>query len=180
MTDNDWIDWWCCTWRWMHPGWQPWLLAEQGVELAAFAAVARSRHGDLLNCLGITPTQPPEPSFDVLNWLSLNAEQRVLALTLVQAVCSSAEMRTLDDECWRWCRSLAKALRPGLWLAGETVDARAMLGGWLGESCWSRLRLAWAPDDDLTAAPDLPPRKLDALWQAVLWKVKGMDKGAAC
>ncbi|MGY2289753.1 type III secretion protein [Pseudomonas sp. SDO528_S397] len=182
MTDTDWINWWCCTWRWMHPGWQARLLAEQGVPLEAFMAVSRSRHGELLHCLGITPSQPPEPVADVMQWLSLSDAQREQALTLVQAICFTvdADTQAQTGEHWSWCRSLAKALRPGLWLAGEVTDARAMLGPWLGESCWSRLRLAWSPEDNVALALNLPARKLDALWRAVLWKVNAMDNTSTC
>lgn len=149
----------------MHPGWQP--------QVAPFMHLARSRHGDLLTCLGVTPSPPPAPQADAMHWLSLTEQQQAQALALAAAICCANPSSHLpvSDEQWSWCRGLAKALRPGLWLEGEVVDARCMLGAWLGEGCWSRLRLAWAPDDVLVPARNLPARKLDALWHAVLWKV---------
>lgn len=173
MSDADWVIWWCCTWRDMHPAWQ----VRVGDDLAQRAAVTRSQHGELLACLGITPSPPPPPIADALLWLSLSIECRDQALALVQAICfaAHADRRSLTDEQWAWCRSLAKALRPGLWLLADKVDPRAMLGGWLGDNCWLRLRLAWAPDDSLRPTQGLPTNKLDSLWRAVLWKVN-----AAC
>lgn len=169
MTEADWVNWWCCTWRWMHPGWQP--------QLAPFTPVSRSRHTDLLNCLGVTPSQPPVPQVDAMHWLSLTEQQQTQALALVAAICfaNPALQAQVSDEQWAWCRGLAKALRPGLWLGAEVFDARCLLGAWLGEGCWSRLRLAWAPDEVLVPVLvpvlNVPARKLDALWHAVLWKV---------
>ena len=149
----------------MHPGWQP--------QLAPFTPVSRSRHTDLLNCLGITPSQPPAPQVDAMHWLSLTEQQQAEALALVAAICfaNPALQAQVSDEQWAWCRGLAKALRPGLWLGAEVLDARCLLGAWLGEGCWSRLRLAWAPDEVLVPALNVPARKLDAVWHAVLWKV---------
>ncbi|KAF1006977.1 MAG: hypothetical protein GAK32_02375 [Pseudomonas fluorescens] len=165
MTEADWVNWWCCTWRWMHPGWQP--------RLASFTNLLRSRHGDVQVALDITPSPPPTPHAGAIQWLSLTEQQQSQALALVAAICFAkpSAQPQVSDEQWSWCRGLAKALRPGLWLQEEELDARCMLGAWLGEGCWSRLRLTWAPDDELAPAPDLPARKLDALWHAVLWKV---------
>ncbi len=174
MTDTDWANWWCCTWRWMHPGWQPWVRARGGQAFAALGGLPRSRHADLLRSLGVTPSQPPPPIAEVVHWLSLSAAQRVQALWLVQTICCCAQTgdpHTGSEEDWAWCRSVAKALRPGLWLSDRVIDARALLGGWLAPDCWSRLRLDWSPDDALAPAQDVPARKLDALWRAVLWRV---------
>lgn len=170
MSDTDWANWWCCTWRWMHPGWQPWV---SGQAVAALSGLSRSRHADLLQCLGVTPSPPPPPVAEVMHWLSLNAAQQVQALWLVQTICCavSNDPHTGSEEDWAWCRGVAKALRPGLWLDDRVIDARALLGSWLTPDCWARLRLVWAPDETLAPAQGLPARKLDALWRAVLWRV---------
>ncbi|AVU78765.1 type III secretion protein [Pseudomonas rhizophila] len=133
--------------------------------------VWRSRHDALLALLGIAPSAPPEPDPNVIEWLSLTDAQRLQALALVRAICFATPNDQLSDAQWFWCRGIAKALRPGLWLTDEVTDPRAMLAGWLGERCWSRLRLLWAPDETLEPAFNLPTRKLDALWRSVLWRV---------
>lgn len=174
MTSADWVSWWCCTWHWAHPAWQAQMLSDQGLEADACAAVARSRQADLLASLGIIPSQPPAPDADVLLWLSLSAEQRQQALSLAQSICC-APIRAETTVTARhdpWCRSLAKALRPGLWANPQATDMRPLLGAWLGPAVWSRLRLSWAPGDVQEPATDLPPNKLDTLWRAVLWRVQ--------
>lgn len=170
MSDTDWANWWCCTWRWMHPGWQPWV---SGQAVAALSGLSRSRHADLLQCLGVTPSPPPPPVAEVMHWLSLNAAQQVQALWLVQTICCavSNDPHTGSEEDWAWCRGVAKALRPGRWLSDRVIDARALLGSWLTPDCWTRLRLGWSPDETLAPAQGVPARKLDALWRAVLWRV---------
>lgn len=152
----------------MHPGWQTVLLSTQGLE-----RVARSQHGALLSRLGITPCQPPEPVPVMVQWLSLSAEQRQQALLLVKAICfaQSIDRQAMPEAQWLWCRGLAKALRPGFWLPSEVTDPRSLLAGGLDEACWARLRLSWAPDDEPAVGFNLPVRKLQALWRAVLWKV---------
>jgi hypothetical protein len=173
MTSADWVSWWCCTWQWAHPAWQTQMLLAQGLDADACAAVVRSRQADLLASLGVIPSQPPAPDADVLLWLSLSAEQRQQALALARTICCApmhAET-TVAARYYPWCRSLAKALRPGLWADPQETDMRPLLGAWLGAAFWPRLRLSWAPGDVREPATDLPPNKLETLWRAVLWRV---------
>ncbi|WP_092164929.1 MULTISPECIES: hypothetical protein [unclassified Pseudomonas] len=134
--------------------------------------ICRSQHGILLSLLGIVPSAPPEPEPNVIEWLSLTEKQRLQALSLVHAICFAVRNDELSEEQWSWCRGIAKALRPGLWLTADVTDSRAMLGGWLGERYWSRLRVSWAPQVALEPAFNVPARKLDALWRSVLWRVQ--------
>ncbi|NWA02076.1 type III secretion protein [Pseudomonas gingeri] len=173
MNELDWINWWCCTWRWAHPGWRLQLLAAHGLDTGHASALAGSRHAELLEALGVMPSQPPPVDADVALWLSLTAEQREQALLLARSICCAPfpHQPTVAERHGQWCRSLAKALRPGLWLDQPTVDARVLLASWLGAPFWSRLRLAWAPGESLEPLADLPRQKLDTLWRAVLWRV---------
>nr|WP_241667658.1 type III secretion protein [Pseudomonas caspiana] len=173
MTSADWVNWWCGTWHWAHPGWHAQMLSAQGLEAGACDAVARSRQADLLASLGVVPSQPPVLDANVVLWLSLNTEQRQQALVLAKSICCAAvgAEATVSVRHDLWCRSLAKALRPGLWLDPQATDMRPLLGAWLGPMFWPRLRLGWAPGDVGELATDLPPNKLETLWRAVLWRV---------
>ncbi|UZE15369.1 type III secretion protein [Pseudomonas sp. B21-054] len=172
MTDEQWVGWWCCTWRWMHPKWKSSVGEQWGIDFDVCMGVWRSRHDALLTLLGIPPSAPPEPEPNVIEWLSLTEAQRLQALALVRAICLAAPNDQLPDEQWSWCRGVAKALRPGLWLNENVTDPRAILAGWLGERCWSRLRLLWPPEEAPEPAFNVPARKLDALWRSVLWRVR--------
>ena len=66
---------------------------------------------------------------------------------------------------------MAKALRPGVWLSPTVIDTRQLLGVWLGEANWSRLRLAWPPGEVDEIPDHVPLNKLNTLWHAVLWQV---------
>ncbi|AMB87260.1 hypothetical protein AWM79_18960 [Pseudomonas agarici] len=173
MNELDWINWWCCTWRWAHPDWRSGLLAAHGLDGDHDAALASSRHAALMSALGVTPCQPPPLDANVALWLSLTVEQREQALLLARSICAAsvANQPTVPERHGHWCRSLAKALRPGLWLDHSNVDPRVLLASWLGAPFWSRLRLAWAPGEQLEPLVDLPRHKLDTLWRAVLWRV---------
>lgn len=172
MTDEQWVGWWCCTWRWMHPNWKSHLGEQRAVDFDKCIWIWRSRHDALLTLLGIPPTAPPEPEPNVIEWMSLTEAQRLQALALVRAICFAASDDQLSDAQWSWCRGIAKALRPGLWLIDEITDPREILASWVGEACWSRLRLLWAPEETLKPVFDVPERKLDALWRSVLWRVR--------
>ncbi|WP_434698145.1 type III secretion protein [Pseudomonas sp. D1-1] len=156
----------------MHPKWKSSVWEQRGIDFDVCMGVWRSRHDALLTLLGIPPSAPPEPQPNVIEWLSLTEAQRLQALALVRAICFAAADDQLSYAQWSWCRGIAKALRPGLWLTEEVTDPREILAGWLGERCWSRLRLLWPPETTLEPAFNVPSRKLDALWRSVLWRVR--------
>lgn len=174
MTDHQWVSWWCHAWRWMHPTWGSRQCHPLDNDFAACTGIWRSRHDALLTLLGIDPSPPPEAEPRVIEWLSLTEEQRVQALSLAQAICftTSNDQSQLSSEQWSWCRSIAKALRPARWLPPEVTDPRAILAGWLGERFWTRVRLSWPVDEVPEPVFNVCPRKLDALWQSVLWRVR--------
>lgn len=171
--EAQWVQWWCCTWRWAHPDWQTRYLSGPAEDFHRYEAVARSQHSGFLRSVGIAPDQPPPPDRDVLSWLALNAQQKRDALMLVQIICFAPTMSATADavDHEQWCRRVAKALRPGTWLSPTVVDARELLGAWLGDIYWSRLRLAWPPGELDEIAARGPRSKLDTLWQSVLWRV---------
>lgn len=172
MTSEQWVMWWCCTWRWMHPGWNSSVQEQAGLDFVNCTRVWRSQHVALMAMLGIVPSAPPEPAPNVIEWLSLTEEQRCYSSSLVHAICFASGNEELSDEDWLWCRGVAKALRPGLWLTTDVTESRSLLAGWLGERFWSRLRLQWSPTEVLEPAFNLPARKLEALWRSVLWRVR--------
>ncbi|MEO4017655.1 type III secretion protein [Pseudomonas rossensis] len=168
-----WVEWWCCSWRWAHPEWQAQLSTVAGLGAGNWGAIAHSRHADLLRSIAIDPSQPPAICEDLMRWLALSPLQKDTALSLAGRVCfSSRHSAPLSNESHDlWCQRFAKALRPGLWLDPGVEDERLLLGAWLGEVCWSRLRLTWAPGEVGEPLAHLPSSKLQTLWQAVLWRV---------
>lgn len=176
-TNTDWVQWWCCTWHWAHPDWHTQFVSGPVEELNRFAAVARSQHRSFLASVGIIPDQPPAPDSDVLMWLALTKQQQQLALALVQMICfADSESLTIAAFSHEpWCRRVAKALRPGVWLSPTVVDVRQLLGAWLGQIYWSRLRLAWPPGELDATLSRAPANKLNTLWQSVLWRVTTLE-----
>jgi hypothetical protein len=130
--------------------------------------------------VGMMMPQPPAPDANTLQWLALESGRRQLAMSIVEQICApDRSSPSIVDEHAMWCRSLAMALRPGLWLQNLEPDRQVgvcLLAHWIGPDCWSRLRLAWpmplaeVPEQDITVNAGAP-RKLQALWPAVLWRV---------
>jgi len=168
-----WVQWWCSAWQWVHPDWKVQFAVNNGLAVLDCDALMRSRHGEFLLSLGIAPSQPPQPSEHLMHWLALSPIQRDQALLLARRICFASldPASSADGSHALWCERLAKALRPGLWLDPVMTDARPLLGAWLGEACWSRLRLTWAPGEVAESFGDMPDNKLQTLWQAILWRV---------
>ncbi|WP_297844564.1 type III secretion protein [Pseudomonas sp.] len=173
----EWVRWWCCTWHWAHPDWQTQFASGPGEDMHRYDAVARSQHNRFLLSVGISPGQPPPPNNDVLQWLALTEQQQQEALALIQMICFSRTPSPSVDAVSheQWCRRVAKALRPGVWLSPTVVDVRELLGAWLGDAYWSRLRLAWPPGVVDETPSHAPVNKLNTLWQAVLWRVTNLE-----
>jgi hypothetical protein len=182
--EDQWAHWWCNAWGWAHPQWKARFADGYGLSEADCEPLMRSRPGTFLQAVGIPATQPPVPAQNLLQWLALNADQREQALMLARHICFPPLGRhgvaaTADgvpepeiNPHALWCRSVAKALRPGVWLDPLNADARVLLGAWVGEACWSRLRLSWAPGEVGEAVGPLPENKLTTLWHAILWRVR--------
>lgn len=167
--EDRWVRWWCNPWDWAHPAWQSQFARSAGLSINACEALMVSRHGVFLQSVGIEPSQPPIVTEPVLRWLELTPLQRDQALALAQRICF-AQTKS-DGADGQWCWAVTRALRPGVWLPIESQDARLLLGAWLGATCWSRLRLAWPPDDVADRLAQAPENKLQTLWQAILWRV---------
>lgn len=163
-----WVRWWCAAWQNAHPDWQA-----QAALVQQAASCPHSRHALLSQAHGIVATQPPPPHQGLLQWLDLAESQRQRALQLARQICAAApcEQTATQDADSDWCRSLGKALRPGLWLPTTALDPRLLLGAWAGPLCWSRLCLQWPPEALDTPPQELPAKRLDTLWSAILWRV---------
>jgi len=175
-----WLRWWCI---------DSWLAADASWRQAGFyqlddvrlAALARTHHPLIVQELQLSHQVSP-PDRELLAWLDLTEAQRQLALRLAAEVCWRDSTQTmLLPAQQRWCRRIAQAMRPGLWLTEAEelpVNDGDINGLWLlrlraGPGCWSRLRLAFPTEqtrrvESLHQPDDFPPRLLP-LWQAVLW-----------
>lgn len=125
--------------------------------------------------MNIEPGQPPAPVDGVLQWLALTDDQQQQALHLAGRICLTSlgdcNAQPLAPAYEGWCRAVAKALRPGVWLDPAIDDPRLLLEAWIGEHCWSRLRLSWPPHTVQPMTTDMPANKLQTLWHSVFWRV---------
>jgi hypothetical protein len=175
---QSWVRWWCDAWRGAHGSWQSGFADYAGLALPVCEQLAQRQPQAFMRFAGMALPQPPAPDNNTLQWLALQPSQRQLALAMVERICTAGQF-DLDpiDEHASWCRSLAKALRPGLWLQSQEPGAQlgvCLLEHWIGPHCWARLRLCWpvrpvhAWGITLSASA---PGKLQILWPAVLWRV---------
>lgn len=167
--EERWVQWWCAPWMWAHPDWIDHFIETHALPPLAFGDLPHGAHIAFLHSVDIQPSQPPMPNEALMQWLALDPTQQQQALALASSICLARS--TPDDPHEAWCRSVAKALRPGSWLALGIDDPRLLLAAWAGEACWSRMRLNWPPDVVATPIAAMPPGKLQTLWQSVLWRV---------
>lgn len=175
-----WLRWWCI---------DSWLAADISWRQAGFcqpddarlALLARTHHPMLCQQLQLSSTVSPVDS-ELLTWLELSGAQQQLALRLAAEVCWRDPTQTmLSTAQQRWCRRIAQAIRPGLWLpepGGLPGNAGNLKGLWLlrlraGPDCWPRMRLAFPAEQvrrmESLPQPDAFPPRLLPLWPAVLW-----------
>ncbi|KPX06184.1 hypothetical protein [Pseudomonas savastanoi] len=169
IAEDHWVQWWCNPWQFAHPDWQSRFALNCGLTLSDCDGLIASRHSVFWQSVGIEPDQPPMPAEPVLRWLALTPLQREQALDLARRICFCRNES--DGADGQWCWALTKALRPGVWLELANEDPRLLLGAWLGPEYWSRLRLAWAPDELPDTPCEAPENKLQTMWQAILWRV---------
>lgn len=166
-----WLHWWACAWLQAAPDWTPAPLA--GIGRQRLAGLARSQHVALSRAYGIQPCAAPKPRLALLELIRADAQRRELTFTLVAALCAPQADFALTAEQRVWCRSIAKALRPGQWLVGGQ-DPLALLRTWAGPAAWQRLRLSLPRTRVISLeqnpAPRAPATKLDALWGGALWR----------
>ncbi|WP_437883143.1 type III secretion protein [Pseudomonas sp. LRF_L74] len=172
---EQWIEWWFQAGEQAHPGWSHGAANEvawlDGLPVSRRAARA-CPEGALM--------QPPAPDEAVLSWVALDHRRRELALALVGDIClPAAPWHERREPYAGWCRSIGKALRPGLWLGEPVHDPRMLLGAWVGAQCWSRVKLQWSPEGLGSPPAGLPMNRLKALWGAVLWRV-ARERDDAC
>jgi hypothetical protein len=173
--EEHWIRWWCAPWEWAHADWKEVFAHHCGVAREDCAELLITRYDVFLRSVGVAPSQPPPPVDSLMQWLQLDEAQRQRALSLASRICfgpvGKASVEDASHAYEPWCRMVAKALRPGLWLNASVSDARVLLAAWVGEPCWSRLRLLWAPGVLPPPGDEIPLNKLNTLWFSVLWRV---------
>ena len=156
----------------------PWfqLTVHQQQQLLVFTPQA------LPELLLIPTILPPEPDQRLLRWVALSAAQQHAVFRLVTEICQPLD-RGLTDEDLTWCSRLSRALRPGIWLPAQRdlyqpSQQLSLLQPLFDPACWQRLRLRF-PVDQVTESeritrsfPSLPIKRLQALWDAVLWRIQ--------
>jgi hypothetical protein len=171
-TAEQWLQWWARPWQWADPSWSD-VIGERQLSDAQFAWLSAVHPDRLGVAFGIQACSPTVPDPLIVNFLKARERWESL-LAVVEHLCTARATRPLPDENLRpWCRSVAKALRPGSWLPDENIDPLQLLAQWRGEVQWQRLRLLW-PRGAVMAVTVLPcaePRRLDMLWRAALQRV---------
>ncbi|ANE77535.1 hypothetical protein [Dickeya solani] len=177
--DNDalrWSRWWCygCL-RQADPSWR-----EATVFSEDEMALAPVHHAAMRRRLGVAEALPPAPESTLLQLGQLDVEQRRQVLLLMAAVCRETP-GDLPETLAVWCRRLAKALRPGLWLPPSLAfdqqreqDALAILRCRFPQACWSRLQLLyprdWRDGGGQPLGEVLPASRIAGLCDAIVWK----------
>ncbi|WKV50829.1 serine kinase [Dickeya fangzhongdai] len=177
--DNDalrWSRWWCyvCL-RQADPSWR-----EAAVFSESEMALAPVHHAAMRRCFGVAEAFPPAPESTLLQLGQLEVGRRRQVLQLMAAVCRETP-GDLPEALAVWCRRLAKALRPGLWLPPSLTfdqhrerDALIVLRCRFPPACWSRLQLLYPRDwRDGAGQPlgeALPASRIASLCDAIIWK----------
>ncbi|WOA51430.1 serine kinase [Dickeya solani] len=177
--DNDalrWSRWWCygCL-RQADPSWREAVVFSEDE-----MALAPVHHAAMRRRLGVAEALPPAPESTLLQLGQLDVEQRHQVLLLMAAVCRETP-GDLPEMLAVWCRRLAKALRPGLWLPPSLAfdqqreqDALAILRSRFPQACWSRLQLLyprdWRDDAGQPLGEALPASRIAGLCDAIVWK----------
>lgn len=167
-----WLQWWARPWLWAHSSWRD-ALREQHLNEVQITWLSTAYPGCLAKAFNVHPCSPALPDSSLIQLLQA-VEQRETVLSVVEHVCTARATRMLPDDSLRpWCRSVAKALRPGSWLPQEHVEPLQLLAQWCGDAQWQRLRLLWpralAASVVITASAD--HKRLDLLWRAALQRV---------
>ncbi|WP_023639563.1 hypothetical protein [Dickeya zeae] len=172
-----WNQWWCygCLQQ-ADPNWfDASCFDESDMTLASV------HHTAIRHRLGLVEAYPPEPQNALLQLGQLEAMARHQVLVLIAAVCRET-LGELPQALAVWCRRLAKALRPGLWLPPSLTfsqhreqDALVILHHRFPASCRSRLQLLyprdWSERAQEPLSKDLPASRIASLCDAIIWKV---------
>lgn len=168
-----WVHWWTQPWWWADEQWWPDALRQ--LPRHRLASLACAQHQSLAAAFDVSPCQPEAPSPLLQTLVESSVSQRLLILSLAQAMCNPRHEHGLSNEQHQWCERTARALRPGQWL-GIDGESLGLLKAWTGTAVWERLRLQFPPDrvipvEGASASVDMPPfKRLDTFWQAVIWK----------
>lgn len=170
-----WVRWWAFPWEDAHIDW----LTKTG--FVETPALSRSHHGRVSSLFGIEPALPPPTSAALLQLVLSDAQQRDLALTLVNEVYNAPRDSRLNQDQILWCQRLSKALPPDP-IPVSIDDPLHYLRAWVGPLLWQRLRLRFARQRvlELEQHPRLADThsRLDTLWKATIWRATatGIDE----
>ncbi|MEM0675075.1 serine kinase [Dickeya oryzae] len=178
--DNDvlrWNQWWC--YGCLQQADPSWFDASRFDE--SDMALASVHHTAIRHRLDLEEAYPPEPQNALLQLGQLAPPARHQVLVLIAAVCRETSGE-LPQALAVWCRRLAKALRPGLWLPSSLAfsqhreqDALVILRHRFPAPCWSRLPLlyprSWRERAQELLSKDLPASRIASLCDAIIWKV---------
>ena len=172
-----WSEFWYRPWQHLRESWLE-ILPIKSLELVETVAPRFLRVW-----LEVDDCVMAKPDELTLRWMRLSpACQNLAALLLAEIVrkgASDGQLTTPDEE---WCRHLAKALRPGLWLSEAILntDPEVLLClvilQFVEQELWQRLRVTLpyraVQTAELLANEPLPRNRINQLWQSVLWRAE--------
>ncbi|QKJ86327.1 type III secretion protein HrpD [Paramixta manurensis] len=185
QVERQWLDWWTRGF-WQHADASWCHLPFFQLDPLHQQRLAYAHHNAFAQHLNLPDTLPGPPDERLLALSEAPEPQRRLMLRLVGEICqhdSGAE--ALDAAQRTWCHRITRALRPGIWLPPELhfspdpqPAALALLAPLFSPENWLRLRLGFDYQlvKQLPELPDaLPLNKLQALWEAVIWRSQQQD-----
>ncbi|WPC73473.1 hypothetical protein [Vibrio porteresiae] len=172
-----WSEFWYRPWQHLNESWLK-ILPIESLELVGTVAPRFLRVW-----LELDDCAMPKRDEQTLRWLKLSLDrQNLVALLLVEIVRKGASHGQLAAPDEEWCRHLAKALRPGLWLneAILNTDPEVLLclviRQFVAQELWQRLRVTLphraVQTAELLANEPLPRNRINQLWQSVLWRAE--------
>lgn len=187
LTEKDamlaWIHWWRNGWRKRRH--LSWPLPTELLSFAYPLTESASRE-TTDRFFGIAPVPAPYPAAGLITLIKLPQEKWSYLFKLCFSICAVGLpppyfLANIDDE--KWCRRVAKGLKPGLWLPPYFACPEPDIYGiwllrcWSIEPVWLRMRFCLdknkveAAEHPVVESP--PLKRLSTLLQAVISRVDG-------
>ena len=179
--DAIWLTFWYTPWRNMDASWLAELTEHHDLIATSQCLDAMTPQG-LRAKFALNSSHAPSPDNTLISWLQVDEHQRQRACYLASEIAlrGSANER-LSPSDTEWCRHIAKALRPNVWLPAEMMSNHQdilglwLLKQWVADDIWQRLRL-WLPYSQIgklnqLADATLPELRIQPLWHSIVWRI---------
>lgn len=179
---QQWLRWWTQTyWQQADAGWHhlPFFKFDEAIR----HQLALTHHAAVATLLDVPDVLPGNPDLRIMTLIDFSSTQRRLMMLLTGQICQgSIDTEELDNDNRIWCQRISRALRPGIWLPPSLCfspdpqpAALVLLAAIFPSESWFRLRLSFDHQAVMSGSEiqtALPLSKLQALWDAVIWRSK--------